>query len=801
MAKPSPALLVFLAACSGEPAPTPAPDGAAATPGAGASADPAPAVAAPAKGPSLVLVTMDTTRADRLGAYGYDKAHTPNVDKVAAEGVRFERAYAVVPLTTPAHASMMTGLYPTQHGIHTNGDATLTDDATTLAEILDARGYHTAGSVSAFVTTRIWNLDQGFDAYFDQVSADADARDSRWGRERSAGEVVDDLEGWLTEKPKGEAFFVWAHFYDPHDPYEPPKEWAEKLPDRPYDGEIAYMDAQIGRLRTLAEAAAGDEGVAIVLVADHGEAFGEHGEQTHGMYAWDSTMRIPFIAKPPKPLSEPVAVDAVTVSNVDVMPTALGLLGVEVPDGIDGHDVSVFARGAEMERPPVYLESETPWTRFGFHPEWAAALGPWKLFATPNPRLFNVADDPGELNNRFSENETKARELQAFVQEIQANRTDVDNMTASPEMIEQLAALGYVAGIDEGPMDLSDAVDAKDQAELIARVERARRLSRNPKKSKEAIKMLRAILERNPQMNELRMSLSRVLRRVGRFKEAEVVLAEGVERQPQSTLLRSHLAGVLAQQGRLQEAYDLVRTLNEQVPGDDLARFAMIRYLKELDREREALALGRSWLVEDPNNPGLQALVGELEVLYADREAGEALLRKSLEDDIPRSEVHRTLARLAFARGDIEGAIDGLEAEALWFPRRQDIRLELGNALMKVKRWDDAAAEYAVLTRMAPTRPEPRRLWAQAVFNSGDYEAAAEVLAPAIKDFADDPWVLLLHANILQKLGQEEEAIVAFEEAKRLHDALREAIEAEQGIPVLEQPTAEDLDLPGMEDY
>ena len=253
--------------------------------------------------------------------------------------------------------------------------------------------------------------------------------------------------------------------------------------------------------------------------------------------------------------------------------------------------------------------------------------------------------------------------------------------------------------------------------------------------------------------------------------------------------------------GRLEEAYELVKMLHQQVPGDDLARFAMIRYLKQMGRQQEALALGDSWLKEDPLNKGLQALVGELEAIYRDRARGETLLRSSLEDDIPRSEVHRTLARLAFARGDIQGAIEGLENEALWFPRRQDVRLELGNALAKVERWDDAAAEYAALTRMAPKRPEPRRLWAQAVFNAGDYEQAGEILAPALQDHPDDPWVLLLHANVLQKLGKEEEAIAAFEEAKKLHAALKKAYEEQQAVPMQQVPTAEDLDLPGIQDY
>lgn len=762
----------------------------------GAAAD-APGAAAPvarpkAKGPSLVLVTMDTTRPDHLGAYGYEKAHTPNIDKVANEGAHFERAYAVVPLTTPAHGSMMSGLYPTRTGIHTNGDAILNDEVTTLAEILNEQGYHTAASVSAFVTTRIWNLDQGFDAYFDKVEASPDARDTRWSRERRAGEVIDDLEGWLAEKPKDEPFFVWAHFYDPHDPYDPPEPWDEKLKGRPYDGEIAYMDGQIGRLRELAEATAGEEGVAIILVADHGEAFGEHDERLHGTFAWDTTMRIPFIMKAATPLAEGKSVSEVTVSNVDVMPTALGLLGQEAPEGLDGRNLAAAVQGGTPERPPVYMEAESAYQRFGFHPEWAAAEGPWKLFATPNPRLFNVDDDPGETKNRLSENEAIAEKLDGFVDEVQAARVQAGDFTASQEMVDQLAALGYMSGENTGAMDLSGAVDAKDQAEVIAKIEKARRMSRRPKKAKEAEALIQEILNEFPKMGEIRMTYSRLLRMQRRLEEAEALMRKGVETSPEATLMKSHLAEVLAAQGRYDEAFDLAKLIHEQVPGDDLARYAMLRYLRGAKKIDEAIGIGENWLAEDADNRGLQAQVGEMLTMDKNNAAGIPLLEASLQDDLPRANVHRALARVRFAKGDVEAAIGHLIKEALWFPQRPEVRLELGNAYMKMERWDEAAAEFESFAKMTPRRSEGRRLWSQAVFNAGAYPESRAILAPALEQFPDDPYVLLLQANILDKLGEADEAKKVFAEAQAMHNALRQQLEAD-GVPIIERQKDDDL--------
>ena len=346
-----------------------------------------------------------------------------------------------------------------------------------------------------------------------------------------------------------------------------------------------------------------------------------------------------------------------------------------------------------------------------------------------------------------------------------------------------------------------EALKQKEAPEVIARIERAQSLSRMPRKAKEAEEQMTAILKEHPTMGEMRLGLAIVLRRQQRLAEAEALLKEGVELQPQSTLLRAHLAETMAAQGRYQEAYELVKTVYEQVPDDDLSRYAMLRYLREQEKLSEALALGNRWLGLDPDNNGLQALIGEMEALKGDRVRGEALLKASLDDSVPRSNVHRSLAVLAFARKDVLATAEHLEAEAAWFPFRPDVRLELGNTYMKLERWDDAAAEYAILTELRPKFPDARRLWAQAIFNSGDHQAAADILAPALKEFPDNPWVLLLQANILEALGRSEEGRKVFEEAKALHTARRNVLEKELGVPLLDDPTsAEEQGLPGMQE-
>jgi arylsulfatase A-like enzyme/tetratricopeptide (TPR) repeat protein len=783
-------LVLALAACSdpaAPPAPAPAPE--------------APAAPAPPAGPrpSLVLLTLDTTRADHIGAYGHTLAETPTIDTFAREGLLFSRAYSVLPLTTPAHSSMMSGLYPTRHGIHNNGDAILPDEVLTLAEILKERQYSTAASVSAFVTTRIWNIDQGFDAYFDEVKMDQDRRSrGRWARERRAAEVVDDLIAWVNAQPAGQPIFIWGHFYDPHDPYEPPGEWKARFEQRPYDGEIAYMDAQIARLKAAVDARSTPDGTAWILVADHGEALArEHGEVTHGMYVFDPTMRIPFIVRPPTPLAAPVVERQETVSNVDVMPTALGLLGVPVPADLDGKDLTGFLKGAGGDRPPVYMEAESPRQRFGFAPEHAIADGPLKLIDTPNPRLFDVDADPKEEKNLVAERAADVARLRAVNAEVQGRRISGTGADASPEVVAQLQALGYMGGSAEPQDPNTPLLDAKDQKAIIEGLEQARVMAARGRPAL-AEKKYTEVLATHPQIAEARLGLSRALSQQRKFPEAEKVLRVALEREPTSTITKGALASNLAQQGRMDEALALSETVLQQVPGDDVARNQVLELLVGMGRPEEAIKRATAWRVDDPKNMAYEAWIGL--ALFAMRRYPESVphLQASLADGMPRRGVRHSLAMLAYNGKRNEEALKHLETESADFPDDRRVRHDLAHLLLRMERWDEAVAELSTLSAMMPKVVDVRRLWAQAVFNTGDYPASREVLAPALKAAPDDPEVLLLQANILQKLGQGEEAKVVFERAKVLHKA---ALEARGGGVPAEDAAGIAPALPGAAEY
>ncbi|MCK6524939.1 sulfatase-like hydrolase/transferase [Myxococcota bacterium] len=724
----------------------------------------APSVAT-APRPSLVLVTLDTTRADRIGAYGHSLARTPTIDKLAAQGARFDRAYAVVPLTTPSHASMLSGVYPTRHGVHNNGDAVLPDRFVTLAERLQAGGWRTGASLSAFVTTRIWNLDQGFDVYLDDVRAEAGVQ-GRWGRERPAKEVVDDAIRWL-EQPSDAPFFLWVHLFDAHAPYEPPSPYKEQHAGRPYDGELAAIDAELARLQAVVDRVAGPAGAAWIVVGDHGEALqDDHGERDHGTFLFDSTTRVPFIARPAAPLNEGVVVKG-AVSGVDVTPTALGLLGLPPDPTLDGVDLSPALRGEALDRAPVYLEAWSVYQRFGFHPELAVAQGDLKLMDTPNPRLFDLSVDPGETQNLAATRPEDVARLRAALTEIRAKEESAERLALAPEMSAQLAALGYVTGGADPVGAALPTIDAKDELPLLRQLEHVGQLLQTPGGAAEAEALLREVLTRLPDLAEARGQLAIALRAQGRMDEALAVYEEALQRTPESAILRVNYAQALAGLGRVDDALREVERVLVQVPEDDVARGLLVQLLRDQGRGDEALRLAQGWLQADPTDPVAQAQVGVLLSLSGDP-AGEALLLQSLSDAVPRPQVRHLLGMMAVSRGDHRGAVAHLRAELDSFPNALPARVALAHAHMALEEWEEAAAEYDAALAMTPDDVELRRALAQAYFNMGDYELASDALAPALERAPEHPYVLLLHANILAKQGDRATAERVFAEAQAL---------------------------------
>ena len=396
--------------------------------------------AAPRERPHVLLVTIDTLRADALGCYGRANAATPVLDALAGRGVRFGTAIAPAPLTGPSHASILTGLVPVRHGVRDNGGYVLPEAVPSMAESFHGAGYRTAAFVSGFPLARRFGLARGFDAYDDHFPRGRDARRAPYV-ERDAAATTDAVLRWLDEGSG--PFFAWVHYYDPHAPYEPPEPWATRFAGRPYDGEVAFVDAQLGRLLDRL----GAKGIAansIVLVtADHGESLGEHGEETHGIFVYDATVRVPLVAAGP---GLPRGTVSRTLARlIDVAPTLLDLAGLEALPGTDGRSLRRAAAGGGPEE-PAYVESLSPLLHLGWSPLHAWRTRRWKLIDAPRAELYDLEADPSERRNVAAEHRDVVDALRRPLQAAMAAQGPSAARAVDAETSERLAALGYLSG-------------------------------------------------------------------------------------------------------------------------------------------------------------------------------------------------------------------------------------------------------------------------------------------------------------------------------------------------------------------
>jgi arylsulfatase A-like enzyme len=412
---------------------------------------------------NLVLITIDTLRADHVGAYGAARARTPALDALANGGVRFEQAYAAAPITLPSHATMFTGRYPPGHGARDNG-MRLSPGVPTLATILKARGYRTGAFVGAFPLDHQFGLDRGFDVYSDRMPR---GPGGRLADERPASQVIDDAIAWLRNQSPAPGpqppFFLWAHLFDPHAPYGNPSSGRAAI-DR-YDDEIQTADREIGRLIAALGPAAAN--TVIVAAGDHGEAFGEHDEYAHSIFVYDTTLRVPLIMRIPDGGAPRVVRDQVSLA--DLAPTAMSLLGAEMKD-VDGIDLGPAIAGRPLAERELYAESFAPLVEFGWAPLRAIRSGAWKYIAAPHAELFNIEADRGERNNLLSAQPDIARRLDQRAGRYSEGALPSNALAIDPQAAERLRALGYSSGSNSNGRADGNRPDPKDRRELAARI-------------------------------------------------------------------------------------------------------------------------------------------------------------------------------------------------------------------------------------------------------------------------------------------------------------------------------------------
>jgi arylsulfatase A-like enzyme len=424
---------------------------------------------------NLLLITLDTTRADRLGAYGFRDVATPNLDLLAREGVLFEQTSTVAPLTLPAHSSLFTGQFPPRHAVHDNGGFVLPASQHTLAEILNTNRFHTGAFVGSYVLNAATGLNQGFDRYGDEFIHTPDAVNAVRLR-RPANEVADDAIDWMARVPPADPFFAWLHFYDPHAPYEPPEPFASIYGSEGYLGAIAFVDSQIGRVLDALRQRRLLERTIVAVTGDHGEGLGEHGERTHKLFVYESVLHVPLILRVPSGFAPGRRVDSVTRS-VDVLPTLLDLLGIADTDARDGTSLTPLMTGRVADLGlEAYAESAYPLLHFGWSDLRSFRVGNFKYIEAPRPELYDLRNDPDEQHNLYAVNQQRAIRLAAGLRALErsarngAAQQPADSASMLGEETRQrLAALGYVGAGHSSP-ERNDRADPKDKIALLEQI-------------------------------------------------------------------------------------------------------------------------------------------------------------------------------------------------------------------------------------------------------------------------------------------------------------------------------------------
>ncbi|MEW5976843.1 MAG: sulfatase-like hydrolase/transferase [Acidobacteriota bacterium] len=609
---------------------------------------------------NVVVITIDTLRADRLGCYGNSDVETPNLDRLASRGVLFENAAAQTPLTPPSHASMFTGKYPHVHGVRGTGGFVLDASQTTLAEVLREKGWQTAAFVGAPVLKRMFGLNQGFETYDDRMPEPDPERTTLENPSLRAGEVVDRAVAWLERYSATAPFFLWVHVYDPHAPFDPPAPFKKRYEGRPYDGEVAYTDREMGRLFDAIGRKSSLDKTVMVLLSDHGESLGEHGEFSHGVFLYDATLRIPWlVAGPGVPVGRRVSNQ---VRTIDLFPTILGLVHGEVPKGCQGVDLEPTFRGRPVETALSYGETLYPKINMGWAELRSVRTPQWKYIRAPQPELYDLREDPGELKNLIHDHPEQAKQLEREIVELTATGAgkppeQIKLKSMNQETERQLRSLGYAAGATSGGFELTgQGVDPKERVHILELIDEAsttlERMS-----STQRMQLLRQALNEDSTNPLLYYFLGEAYEKTHRDGEALELYRTAISKNvanPGRIFVR--MALIYGRTGRVEEGILSFEKAIHADPTDveTLNRLAVAYLMK--GRSAEAERVLRAILVLNPESAQALNSLGWMTLRRKEVTTARQYFEQALQADPDFIEPHINLGMLCKQAGDYEGA-------------------------------------------------------------------------------------------------------------------------------------------------
>ena len=615
---------------------------------------------------NVIFISIDTCRSDYLSCYGYPRQTTPNIDHLADQGVLFENTISPVPITLPAHCTMMTGTIPPYHGVRNNIGYQLSQSNQTLAEMLGTEGFRTAAIVSAFVLDSEFGMAQGFESYNDRF---VNVRHALSGDERIGEETTRLAIAWLNEH-QSEKFFLFLHYYDPHDDYEAPEPFATEYANNLYAGEIAYTDHCIGRvIEKIKEVGLYDSSL-IIITGDHGEMLGEHGELTHTYFVYKSAVKVPLIFKLPGRTKSRRIPDCVGL--VDILPTICGILGIDKPDRIQGRDLSPYFKG----KPPLdnnrslYSESIVP-TRYGANALTALTTDRYKYIQSTRPELYDIVRDPNEQNNLFEQQPERGaafeHQLQQVLEQTLAKDTAGNKGVLTAQDLYRLESLGYVGGTNDQRLFDRSLDDAKDLIGFHVSFKQA--LMYEHKGQHEQCKqILRKLSLERPTFPETFLKLAKIAFQEQKFEEALEPFYTSLKLYPDNTEAEANLGVTLANLGRLDDAI---------------------------------IHLNKAIRIDPKNSPAHHSLAS---LLQKQGKPDQALVHydKAIESGLRTAQIYYDLAGLWSAKGDFNKALSYYAKSLQVNPRDRKVHNLVAAIFFRQRKWNDAIRHYEQALKIKP---------------------------------------------------------------------------------------------------
>jgi choline-sulfatase len=756
--------------------------------------------------PDVVLITIDTLRADHLGCYGDTAARTPVIDGLARQGTLFEQCQASVPVTLPSHASILTGQLPPQHGVRNNLTYELPDEVPTLAEALARHGYRTGAFVAARPLAAHFGLDRGFEVYDDRLPA-AEIGDPHFP-ERSAMAVVQAAAPWIRAVPAEAPMFLWVHFFEPHFPYAPPPPFDAEFADRPYDGEVAAADAAVGALLEVLQGARSRSRL-LVVTADHGEGLGEHGEPSHGLLLYQTTLHVPLIFHWPHHVPADAVVEE-PVGLIDIAPTILSMVGGDPPNELDATGIALVPGQVAPPRRELYSETLYPLETYGWSPEFALRAGPRKVIRSARSRGYDLAADPGE-RTPLEPGATEAPwttallgQVDSLVSALARGHSAPATRRPSEEDVQALAALGYVSGLPAAvgaggdsllqathdrpdPGDkLPEFVAFTEAEETIRRGQPGAALARlepilqkNPDsawahwlvglalyedgREDEALTQYQAVLRLRPRWLKAQLNIARLHRRLEQTDEAVSAYEAAVALDPGDVTLVREAVGYLQSLRRFDAAQHLIEQALEEERLDATSQGALYGYWARIDLQRRRLTEGREHLAKARDLCPDDADLRLLEALFLQQEgrwqAIVDLLGPSLESSAPApsgepaqpaatdlaasGEAHLRLGLAQQMLGRVPDAIDSYR-QAIALADTLDLAQNNLAWLLATERdqAQEALAHAIRAIELLPTEPEYQDTYLEVLERLGRNDEAKQHLARILPQFATNPALL-----------------------------------------------------------